>query len=134
LSTGGDHRTIDDGRMGDKSLTDDLATRVLGWRLAPDRYIKPGRQWIPRWRFQPLINIDDAFQLLHAAAASLVLKTTKDGAYIAQVKLGRRMGSALAECVATSVTVAIARAIGLEVPDDAISSLVPKHPGRKTTR
>jgi hypothetical protein len=47
--------------MGDKRLTGELAARVLGWRLAPGRYIKFGG-WLPRWRFQPLSNIEDAFQ------------------------------------------------------------------------
>jgi hypothetical protein len=113
-------------RATDERVVDELVCRVLGWRLAPGRYIKSGRRWIPQWRFQPLTNIDDAFQLLNAGAGSLVLKTTKDGSYAAQVKLGQRTGRATAPSVASSITVAIARAIGLDVPDEPLSSLATK--------
>lgn len=108
--------------MSGERVVDALAIRVLGWRLAPGRYIKSGRRWIPQWRFQPLTNIDDAFQLLNTGAGSLVLRTAKDGSYVAQVKLGQRMGRASSPNVAASISVAIARAIGLIVPDEALAS------------
>src|ERR1035441_6423116 len=54
-------------RMTDQRLADELAARVMGWRLAPGRYIKSGRSWLPRWRFAPLSKIEDAFCLLDAA-------------------------------------------------------------------
>jgi hypothetical protein len=107
-------------------LTDELACRVMGWKPGRDRFIKSDRQWTPRWRFQPLTDVDDAFQLLNAGAGSLVLRTAKDGSYLAQVKLGHRTGRASSLSVATSISVAIARAIKLDVPDEALPSLAAK--------
>jgi hypothetical protein len=106
-----------------KPLTDGLASRIMGWKPCPDRFVKSGRSWIPRWRFQPLTQTSDAFQLLNSAAGSLILTTGRDGTYRAEVRFGAHVGRAAASSVATSITVAVARAIGLDVPDEVIPSL-----------
>src|ERR1039458_6274116 len=49
------------------NLTAALAQRVMGWRVAPERFVMDGRRWIPSWRFQPLERLQDAFRLLEAA-------------------------------------------------------------------
>jgi hypothetical protein len=112
--------------MTNARLTDELACRVMGWKPGRDRFIKSDRQWVLRWRFQPLTSVENAFELLNTAAASLVLTTARDGSFTAQVKLGQRKGRASSPSVATSITVAIARALGLDVPDEAVSSLAAK--------
>src|SRR5580704_10575300 len=56
--------------MDDDRLTEKLAANVFGWKLAPDRFIKSGRSWIPRWRFSPLERLEDAFGLLERVATS----------------------------------------------------------------
>jgi len=48
-------------------VTARLAERVMGWSVAPDRYLIGNRSWIPRWRFQPLERLEDAFRLLEKA-------------------------------------------------------------------
>jgi|HubBroStandDraft_1064217.scaffolds.fasta_scaffold83683_2 hypothetical protein len=122
-----DHRRT----VTDQGLTDELARRVMHWKPGLGRFLKSGRQWISRWRFQPLSNIDHAFQLLNAGAGSLVLRTAKDGSYLAQVKLEQRTGCASSPSVATSISVAMARALGLDVPDEALKSFATKPLRRK---
>jgi len=39
--------------MTDQRLIDGLAVGVMGWTVAPDRFLMGRRRWIPRWRFQP---------------------------------------------------------------------------------
>ncbi len=116
--------------MTGEGLTSILAER-MGWRLGPDRFLTSRRGWIPLWRFQPLTNIEDAFQLLNVVAGSLVLTTARDGSYTAQVKVGHRTGCASTPYAATSITVAVARAMGLDIPDGAVSSLATNHPQSK---
>jgi len=41
--------------MIDDRLTEELASRIMRWRVTPDRYIKSGRSWVPRWHFKPLV-------------------------------------------------------------------------------
>ena len=52
------------------SLTGLLAARVMGSGVRPDRFLIKGRQWMPRWRFQPADRLEDAFRLLDAADPS----------------------------------------------------------------
>jgi hypothetical protein len=106
---------------GDR-LTDELACLVMRWKVAPGRFIKAGRIWIPRWRFQPLKCLEDAFQLLKMARAALVLRSAGDGNFSAQVRVGSRTGRASSGSGAASITMAIARAVGLDLPDGAMSS------------
>jgi hypothetical protein len=107
-------------------LTAILAERIMRWGVCPERFLLEGRSWLPRWRFQPLIDIDDAFQLLSSSVGTLVLTNAKNGSYVSHVKLGRRTGRATSPSAATSITVAIARALTLDVPDEALTSLATK--------
>src|SRR5436853_200927 len=50
--------------MTSECLTAIVAERVMGWTVAPDRFMTGKRRWMPRWRFQPLAKLDDAFGLL----------------------------------------------------------------------
>jgi hypothetical protein len=101
--------------MDDDRLTEKLAAQVLGWKAAPDRFIKPGRSWIPRWRFQPLVELADAFQLLDQTAHRYSLIRDRHGVFSASVQVGGCRGKASGEPKARTITIAVARALRLEV-------------------
>ena len=96
-------------------LTVELAQRVMGWRAGPDRFIKPGRSWIPRWRFAPMARLEDAFHLLDCVASAYRLQTLEDGTFSAEVRVGSRIGKASGEPKARAITLTVARVLGLEV-------------------
>jgi len=98
--------------MTDESLTAELAERVLGWKATPNRFIKSGRTWIPRWRFAPLVCLDDAVQLLDTAASSYEL-VGENGAFAVEVRSGSRTGKASGKSKARVITIAVARSLDL---------------------
>jgi hypothetical protein len=102
--------------VNEDELTALLAERVMGWKAAPDRFMKPGRSWIPRWRFQPFEELEDAFQLLDRAAESFRLTSDNRRGFTAEVHVGGRHGMASGVCKARMITTAIALALGLEDP------------------
>jgi hypothetical protein len=95
-----------------------LAERILGWKACPDRFIKSGREWIPRNRFRPLTRLEDAFLLLGRAARNFNL-TSVDGQFTAEVRMGVRTGRATGEPKARTICLAIGQALGLEAPLNA---------------
>jgi len=95
-------------------LTAILAERVMGWRAAPDRFIKPGRSWTPRSRFKPFVRLEDAFLLLDRGGCACLLSITSNGVFTAEVHVGGRTGKASGEPKARAITVAICRALGIE--------------------
>jgi hypothetical protein len=78
----------------EQSLTDALAERVLGWKAVPDRYIKSARSWLPKWRFQPFVRVEDAFQLLEAGASSYRIEACGPGTFTAEIRIGSDTGKA----------------------------------------
>lgn len=107
--------------MSDEELTGELARQIMHWKPAPDRFVKSGRTWIPRWRFRPLVVLADAFELLEKSGGTFTLKEAGDGTFTALVSVGHHTGSASGEPKATSITLAIARAIGLDTPNQTVS-------------
>ena len=103
--------------MTNDQLTAILAQRIMGWRVAPDRFLLGNRQWITRARFQPMSRIQDAFRLLQRSASNLSLRMAADGTFTAVVRIGNRTGSASGHADASTITLAIARAVGIEVGD-----------------
>jgi hypothetical protein len=102
--------------MTEEALTAMLAERVMGWKAAPDRFIRSGRSWIPRWRFRPLAELTDALRLLDQAADHYTL--TRDcSTFVAEVQVGSCRGKAVGEQKARTITIAVARALRLEVDD-----------------
>jgi len=85
----------------------------------PDRFIKSGRSWIPRWRFKPLVRLEDAFLLLDRAGGTYVLSVGSDGVFTAEVRVGERIGKASGEPQARVITIALAAPLGLELPDES---------------
>ncbi len=87
---------------------------LLGWKAAPDRFIRSGRSWIPRWRFNPLRNLEDAFLLLDRTGGTYTLAFNPDGVFTAEVRIGSGLGAATGDPKARTITLAIARALGME--------------------
>ncbi len=104
--------------MTPENVTAVLAERVMGWSVAPDRYLVGNRSWIPRWRFQPLERLEDAFRLLEKAQPEhYSMGAGADGVFSVQVRICGRGGEASHESKPRAITLAIARALGLEVEE-----------------
>jgi len=100
--------------MSTEQLTAILAERAMGWVVGPERFLLGGRRWLPRWRFRPLTELADAFQLIDRVADHYTL--TKNGrTFTAQVRTGSGRGTASGEQMARTITLAVARALGMEV-------------------
>jgi hypothetical protein len=97
-------------------LTTILAEHVMGWKVGPDRFMMGGRQWQPRWRFQPVQRMADAIRLLEQAAPQeYTMSAAENGGFWARVRIAGVTGEAREPSQARALTFAIARAIGLKV-------------------
>lgn len=99
--------------MTNDQLTAVLVERILGWKACPDRFIKPGRTWLPKWRFNPFDRLDDAFLLLDKTSGSYALTVDPGGIFTVEVLIGNRIGRATGDPKARAITPAIARALDL---------------------
>jgi hypothetical protein len=105
--------------MTGEALTAKLAERIMGWNVAPDRFLLGNRSWIPRWRFQPLERLEDAFRLLEKAQPEhYSMGLANSGCFCAEVRIGGRLGKARDNSKPRAITLAIARAVGLEEMDE----------------
>ena len=105
------------GPMSTATLTAQLAERVMGWGVAPDRFLVGNRRWMPRWRFQPMEKLEDAFRLLEQAAPQFYSmgSAADSGAFSVKVCIGGKVGEAQDKSKPRAITLAVARSIGLEV-------------------
>jgi hypothetical protein len=101
--------------MTNDQLTAMLVERILGWRACRDRFIKSGREWIPKWRFNPFIRLDDAFLLLERTGGTYLLTIDPNGIFTAEVRVGDQTGKSAGDPKASAITLAIARALAIEV-------------------
>lgn len=102
--------------MSTEQLTAILAQRVMGWRVGPDRFLMDKRQWLPRWRFQPTERVEDAYRLLERAAPQeFNMDRDQDGRFWVKVCIAGAAGEARESPQAWAITLAIARALGIEV-------------------
>ena len=99
--------------MTEPCIADELARRVLGWRPARDRYVKPGRSWVPRSRFRPFSDIRDAFRLLDAVTRHYSLIASPSGDFTVEVLVSGRIGRATAKHKARAICFAVAHAVGI---------------------
>lgn len=100
-------------------LTALLAQQVMGWNVAPGRFLVGKRSWIPRWRFQPLERLEDAFRLLEKTQPEQYsMGAGLDRAFSVQVRIRGRAGEARGDSKPHAITLAIARALGLEEVDE----------------
>ena len=64
--------------MTSEHLTAVLAERVMGSTVRRDRFMIGSRGWMPRWRFQPLERIEDAFALLDQSSSQYRIERAGD--------------------------------------------------------
>lgn len=101
--------------MNDDRMTEQLVARVLGWRLAPGRFIKPDRGWTPSWQFNPFTKLADAFLLLDNTGAAYSL-TAVTGRFAGEVRVGESVGRAICRTAPRAMTLALIAALKLEPP------------------
>jgi ABA sandwich protein len=102
--------------MTSERLAAVLAEKVMNWHVGPDRFMMGGRRWLPRWRFQPAGRLEDAFRLLeHAAPQEYAMGAAENGGFWARVRVAGTTGEAQESSQARAITLAVARAIGVEV-------------------
>ena len=94
-----------------------LAQRVMGWDVAPDRFLLGHRRWIPRWRFQPIEKLEDAFRLLEAAAPQEYVMGCRGGRFWVRVQIGPHTGEAQDQSKPRAIALAVARALQIPVGD-----------------
>ena len=96
-------------------LTVVLAEVVMGWTVCPDRFLMPHRRWIPRWRFQPEQNLNDAFRRLHKANPdAYAVGSRNPGAFWTPVGKNGRIGEANDPSLPRAIAVAVARVLGID--------------------
>jgi hypothetical protein len=102
--------------MTSEMLTSLLAQRVLGWTVAPERFLMSNRRWMPRWRFQPIERLPDAIRLLEAAAAErFEISADKNGLLSVRVNIRGMTGKAQDRSRPRAITLAIAQALQINV-------------------
>lgn len=102
--------------MSDDRLNEELARQVLGWKVAPDRFLLGGRRWLPRWRFQPTKKLTDAIRLLEAAKPqeySMAVNASRES--WAKVKIRGTTAQAQGKTQPLAICRAVAAAYGIEV-------------------
>ena len=100
--------------MNDERLTDELATRIMGWRPAPGRYLKADRNWRVRWRFQPLNDLGNAFELLGQATDHYTI-SCELGIFTVEMRRGFTGGKATGDQLARTISLAVASLLGLDI-------------------
>jgi hypothetical protein len=104
--------------MTSEALTRILAERVMHWTVAPDRFLKDGRRWLPAWRFQPLHSLENAVALLDAAEPSeCTIFRQQEIEWAVTLTIGDRVGKTKAPSLARAITLAVAQAISLDVSE-----------------
>jgi hypothetical protein len=104
--------------MTNDQLAAVLAERIMGWSVGPERFMMDGRRWIPRWRFQPVTRLEDAFHLLERVAPQEYTTGGERGGFWARVRVEGRSGEAHESSQARAITFAVARALSLEIPEN----------------
>jgi hypothetical protein len=101
-----------------EDLTSLLARRVMGWQVAPDRFLLGRRRWLPRWRFRPTETLEDAFRLLEEAAPQeYAVGSEGGGLFWVRVQIGEAIGKACHRSKPLAITLAIARALQIQADD-----------------
>jgi hypothetical protein len=105
--------------MTSENLAALLAKRVMGWDVGPDRFLMANRSWMPRWRFQPTEKLVDALRLLDVAAPEdYDIRGDNEGHTVVSVRIAGTEGEAKEMSKPRAITYAVARALGIKVPDE----------------
>jgi hypothetical protein len=92
-----------------------LAERVMGWRVAPDRFLMSDRRWLPRWRFLPTEKIEHALWVLEKVKPQKYsIEGDALGNIRVKVQIADKSGEARATSMPLAICQAIAKAIGVE--------------------
>jgi hypothetical protein len=95
-----------------------LAEKVLGWKVAADRFVMANRRWIPRWRFQPFKSLSDAFQLLDGVKPARFSMGSDGGdEFWVRIEVDGRVGEARHSSRPQAISLAIAKAVGISIDD-----------------
>lgn len=105
--------------MTDTMLIDRLAQQVLHWGIGADRFLTGDRSWIPKWKFNPLEHLEDAFRLLDHSKAIRYSISQSGGSFAVEVEQGGKIGKATGISKPRTITLALARSLRLEVQPDA---------------
>jgi hypothetical protein len=98
------------------TLVSAIAQRVMGWEVAPDRFLLGGRRWMPRWRFQPTKNLEDAFLVLEQSKPEFYsMSGSNDKSFSVEVRIRGKVGEASNESKPLAIALAVARALGFEL-------------------
>jgi len=101
--------------LTDTVLIDRLAQQVLHWHVGPDRFMTGNRSWLPRWRFNPLERLEDAFLLLDRSRSPQYVISQAGGKFQVEVELGGIIGRAAGDSKPRAIALALARSLGWEV-------------------
>lgn len=99
----------------DQRLTEALAVQVMGWRVGPDRFITGARSWLPKWRFNPLQQLLDAFMLLDYSKSKRYVISKNGTSFQVEVEHDGKVGKATGKSKPRTITLALARSLGLDV-------------------
>jgi hypothetical protein len=103
------------GIWSNNVLINQLAEQVLHWRVGPDRFLTGQRSWIPRWRFNPLQRLEDAFLLLDSLKSSTYVISKSGDKFQVEVEHDGKVGRAAGTSKARVISLAVARCNGLKV-------------------
>jgi hypothetical protein len=102
--------------VGPEEFTTLLAVHVMGWEIGPDRYLMGRRRWSPRWRFQPLKRLEDAFRVLNAANPDeYTIHVSRGDGCSVRVRLGRKTVEHHDASQPRAISLAIAAVMDLDV-------------------
>lgn len=108
------------GRAGeDSGLIDRLVSRVLKWTPAADRFLTGNGSWLPRWKFDPLKSLDDAFRLVDASKPTSYALSYCGGRFFAEIVIKGKVGQATGICKSRVIASALAGALGQESQNGA---------------
>jgi len=95
--------------------TDQLVNKILGWRIGPGRFLKPGRGWTPRSRFKPFERLEDVFFLLKTVGGTFVLCLEPDRTFTASILVRGRSGKTTGSLSARTIAIALCKALEIGV-------------------
>ena len=102
--------------MTPELLTSLLVERIMGWRVAPGRFLMSNRQWMPRSRFRPTCDLRHAFRVLgEASPEEFNIARKVHGDCCVRVRIRGVWGEASSDSIPLAICVAAARALGFEV-------------------
>jgi hypothetical protein len=109
--------------MINEHLTVVLAERVKDRAFGCEHFLRGTREWTPPWRFQPASRLEDAAHVLAKLIPEKYVMGTADQRRLrTTIRIEVTTGEAHEYCQAAAITVAVARALGINTPSSTESS------------